>query len=437
MRGGLRRSISVTDPRLLVPVGTAPPGRLNVIDGLELPGVGHSRLLVIAEDDDAGWHLLPLIDERAGLRRAREGDGWATAAAALFAADFTPVAPFVARRRGFDLGPLSDDATELVIESTTEHEVVGLGLEARIRLALRPHAFERPRPSIAEHLSVAGFRGLAGTSCDLVWSGPDRFVSPLVGVGEMLRGQRLDEAFGAAAIDHLRGGTEAEPTLQLVDALALELAGLHVALATPTDVIRQPRAGLTADQAHGLARDVRDSVAEASLIAGADIQEALRSRRGSLRNALAPLAAAEGVAVLPSGPFRSLTQATVLPSGQVRLDPLQMEGGQQARPPVADLAALLRNLDHVAYGSLRRLVGTGESVPVERASSWAHAVRDRLVFRYREHLDEAGAGDLFNEQLLVPFEIEAECIALTFAARHLSTWSTVPQMGLLDLLPTD
>jgi hypothetical protein len=34
-------------------------------------------------------------------------------------------------------------------------------------------------------------------------------------------------------------------------------------------------------------------------------------------------------------------------------------------------------------------------------------------------------------------EIQAECYALTYAARTLSTWSTVPNAGILELLPPD
>ncbi len=437
MGGDLRRSISVTDPRLLVPVGAPAPGRLTMVDALELPADGPPLLLVLAEDEDAHWHVLPLLEERAGLRRAREGDGWSAAAASLIGSSEDLPQRFMARRRGFVLRDFGGTVTESVLESTPEHEVVAIGVDTRLRIALRTFASDQPRAHVVEHLSLTTFDGLAGVSSDLVWSDGDRYVAPLVGAGEILRGERLDEAFGRAAIDHLRGGTEAEPTLQLVDALAFTLATLHSSLATPTTAIPNPLDSVTESLAEALSSDIRQIVAEASLIAGQEVQEALRERRQSMRRALAPLSQAEGSVVLPAAPFRSLTQATVGGEGNVQLDPLQLDDAQPPRPPVADVAALLRNLDHVAYGSLRRLVGTGESVAVERAASWAHAVRDRLVFRYREHLDGAGHGDLFDEQLLLPFEIEAECVALTYATRHLSTWTTVPQMGLLDLLPTD
>ena len=63
MGGDLRRSISVTDPRLLVHVGAPAPGRLTMVDALELPADGPPLLLVLAEDEDAHWHVLPLLEE--------------------------------------------------------------------------------------------------------------------------------------------------------------------------------------------------------------------------------------------------------------------------------------------------------------------------------------------------------------------------------------
>jgi len=80
-------------------------------------------------------------------------------------------------------------------------------------------------------------------------------------------------------------------------------------------------------------------------------------------------------------------------------------------------------------------VGGGESVPVERVATWTVAVRELFLEEYRGALAASDQSQLFDERLLLGLEIQAECRALTFAARHLSTWSKVPDAGLVELLP--
>jgi predicted trehalose synthase len=158
-----------------------------------------------------------------------------------------------------------------------------------------------------------------------------------------------------------------------------------------------------------------------------------------MRDAFDALAGSAGSPLLPASPFVTLQQAYLsqLSRSAYLLDPLQLTSASQPRTPVADVASLLRSLNHVAHGAMRRLVGGGESVPVERVSTWVGAVREVMVDEYRQTLDGLGQLALFDERLLLGLELEAECRALSYAARHLSTWSAVPDAGLLELLPPD
>lgn len=186
-------------------------------------------------------------------------------------------------------------------------------------------------------------------------------------------------------------------------------------------------------------RTARDAVSVAVTLTDEDTQQHVRSRRNSVRMAFQPLADSEGSALLPAAPFTSLQQALVSEDDEESpvLDPLQLTTAAPPRPAVADVAALLRSLNHVAHGALRRMVGGGESVPVERVETWSSAVRELLLQEYLATLAAAGRSELFDERLLLGLEIQAECLALTYAARTLSTWSTVPNAGILELLPPD
>jgi predicted trehalose synthase len=249
----------------------------------------------------------------------------------------------------------------------------------------------------------------------------------------------LDEAFGRAAARHLRGGEDPEPTLVLTRGLAKLLARLHIALATPSEQLAQPITFTTASDAAELASAARDAVAEAVVLTDADTQQHVRARRHAMREAFGALAQAVGSPRLPAAPFISLHQAYQPDDDEQSflLDPLQLVRAASPRIPVADVAFLLRSLNHVAHGALRRLVGGGESVPVERVASWAQAVRAVMLEDYLQALEQAGHAELFDARLLLGLELEAECRSLSYAARHLSTWSTVPDAGLMELLPPD
>ena len=441
--GDLARRVAHTDPRLLVPAGGVAPDRLDVVDAWELPAGGPPLSVALAQDAEQRWHVLPLVDDATGLRRAREGDGLAAGIVAQVAAasgdETTKPGGFHVRARTHRPPELGGYVRESTAESSPVHEVTMVGDSVRVRLDLMPTEAFGPRFDVISHLRASGFTVVGRSAGDVIWIDGDRWVAPIAGIAEPLAGMPLDEAFGRAAARHLRGGTDAEPTLHLASGLARLLAALHVALATPTAEWPVGTSALTEVAATEMARSARDAVAEAVVLTDDDTQRYVRARRDVMREAFAPLSEAAGTALLPAAPFTLLPQAFVdeAEGGGMTLDPLQLTSAESPRPAVADIAGLLRGLNHVAHGALRRLVGGGESVPVERVRTWAIAVREELLAEYRAALAEADMAWLFDEQLLLGLEIEAECRALSYAARNLSTWSTVPNAGLLELLPRE
>ena len=116
----------------------------------------------------------------------------------------------------------------------------------------------------------------------------------------------------------------------------------------------------------------------------------MRSRRNAMREAFHPLSESVGSPLISAAPLTSLHQAFVTEGSEEspELDPLQLATAEPPRPPVADIAALLRSLNHVAHGALRRMVGGGESVPVERVTTWSSAVRELLLEEYQVALEK-------------------------------------------------
>ena len=115
-----------------------------------------------------------------------------------------------------------------------------------------------------------------------------------------------------------------------------------------------------------------------------DTQAHVRSRTASMREAFAQLVDAAGTPCLPPAPLVSLQQVSHVDAGdEFWLDPLLIVRATNVRPAAADVASLLRALNHIAHGAMRRLVGGGESVPVERVATWTVAVRELFLEEYR------------------------------------------------------
>jgi predicted trehalose synthase len=232
---------------------------------------------------------------------------------------------------------------------------------------------------------------------------------------------------------HLRGSDTADATLAAASQLGEALARAHHALATPSAESVQPTQALGADGVQLLLRRVKDSFAEATVLAEVDLRQTLQAHLPEVRATLELLADAEAATATPPVPLGQLEQF-VRTDDRLTLDPLLVVAGGGPHLPVVDVARLLRQVAHVAHGALRRLVSGGEDVPAERVPTWVGAVRELLLERYEATLAAYGQSPLFERQLLRTFEIAAECEALVWSTRNLATWRAVPEAGLVELV---
>ena len=430
--------VAQVPPRLLLPHGTAAPDRLTVVDALALPDAVPTCWLVLALDDNGTHHVLPLVDQAQQPRRARTGDGWATALAAVGVAPSDERGWRVRAVAPVDPAALQGSLVEEPVFSSSWSEVVDVAGGYRVRLVLRPETLTSVPPQPWRHIAHTTPDLVAGGLFDVTWQSQEegsdvRAVSAAALVATVSDAGSAAEALNREATRHLRGVDTANETLALARALGETLARVHHALATPSPEIADPLALLGDEGATLLARRIKDTLAEAVVLTEVDVRETLQSNMADLRHSLADLESASGTWVLPAVPLGSLQQFQV--SGtRLTLDPLTIRAIEGPHLAVMDLARLLREVTHVAHGALRRMVSGGEHVPAERVPTWVGAVRETILERYEATLIAYGQDPLLDPRLLRPFEIEAECRALIYASRELPTWSAVPDAGLVELL---
>ncbi len=422
-------------PRLLLPHGSTTPERLTLVDALALPDAVPACWLVLATDDEDGSHILPLVDDGQQPRRARAGDGWATALVALGLHPNGERGWQVRVVEPLDAATLQGSLIEEPMSSSSWHESLEVAGAFRIRIVLRPDRLSAPSPQPWRHIGHTAPDLVDGGRFDVAWSSPDeaRSLSSAVLVADVASETSVAEVLNREATRHLRGSDTANSTLALATMLGETLARAHHALATPSPELPEPLTVMDADGAALLDRRVKDVLSEAVVLTEPDVRETLHAHMVDLRGSFAELAFATGAWVLPAVPLGSLEQFLVR-SDRLVLDPLAVRAAEGPHLAVMDVARLLREVTHVAHGALRRMVGGGEHVPAERVPTWVGAVRETILERYEATLIAYGQAPLLDARLLRAFEIEAECRALIYASRELPTWSSVPDAGLVELL---
>ena len=430
--------VAQVPPRLLLPHGSAAPNRLTVVDALALPDAVPTCWLALAVDDNGTHHVLPLVDQGQQPRRARIGDGWAMALAALGAEPTDERGWLVREVAPIDPATLRGSLVEEPVWSTPWSEVMDVVGKYRVRLVLQPEPLTSAPPQPWRHIANTTPDLVAGGLFDVTWVSIEdeadvRAVSAAALVATTSAAESAAEALNREATRHLRGVDTSDETLVLATALGETLARAHHALATPSPEVADPLSLLGHDGAALLARRVKDTLAEAVVLTDADVRKTLQSNMPDLRHSLAELESANDAWALPAVPLGSLQQFQKSGS-RLTLDPLVVRALDGPHLAVMDLARLLREVTHVAHGALRRMVSGGEHVPAERVPTWVGAVRETILERYEATLIAYGQAPLLDPRLLRVFEIEAECRALIYASRELPTWSAVPDAGLVELL---
>jgi predicted trehalose synthase len=109
------------------------------------------------------------------------------------------------------------------------------------------------------------------------------------------------------------------------------------------------------------------------------------------------------------------------------------------RPPLRDVASMLRSIDHVGRRARRRAEERSEG-PLEAAGldleAWLVRARERFLAGYRTAVRRSGTALALDPDLLRAFEIERECRLLVDTATSGSDPSGVATEGLRALFPT-
>jgi maltokinase len=217
-------------------------------------------------------------------------------------------------------------------------------------------------------------------------------------------------------------------------------ADLHEALATPSDVLPEPRRAATGEDTASWHRAALGRV-DAAVAVARELDGALgvlEPRADDLRAAVAPLAEAGATPVQRLHGDLHVGQVLRWPGGLAVVDfdgnpVVESDDAIACEPAARDLAQLLRSLDHVARVAIRRT----EGVDVPAVLDWLGTARPQLLEAYRAELARLDAGDLLDERLVPAFEVEQECREIVYAARHLPRWAYAPLGGIEGMFPAD
>lgn len=413
--------VASSEPDVFLPVRRAagrqePLGSLSVLDALDLGG---GRWLLVLE---AGSGLLAsaVVEDGSGFHRAGVGDGVAEELLARIARE-DESGRFSFRR----LGPIEHLVGERPIEvdQSNESTVVG-GMAVVKRSVWMTPGNERPSV-LPAHLLAAGFDEMPAPLGNASWEHPDG-ETPLASIAAYLPEARDGWDWYVELLQRSLEDGSADAVEPAV-ALGEITARLHIALATPTDVLPAPT--VAADE---------HAVVEARRNAEADLEAALSSVVGDggmwlresatrIREELDALKARETVTIPIHGDLhvgQFLEWKGGLAVSDLDGDPLGP--GTLAGPPARDVASLVQSLDHVGRIVDRRRGGS--------VASWIHDASDSCLRAYRRELADRGASSLFDEGLLRPLRVAQELHELVYAARFLPGWRYVPDHALPALL---
>jgi maltokinase len=299
---------------------------------------------------------------------------------------------------------------------------------------------------LLQHLAAVGYAGVPRSYGLLVWNSPDGRTLPC-----------------AMAVAHLPGAVDgwtwcvqaAEREIEegpwgpgFPARLGRLVAGLHLALATPSGVLPDPvhRVDRQVIQGwHAEARDRLDQAVQQAVgpaLAGtgspvSGVAEALAERRQAMAGTLEELLEVDSTLVQPVHADLHVGQVLRWRGGLAMVDfdgnPVVAPAGDAAQPAARDVAQMLRSIDHVA-----RVVDKQAGFALTSAAD-AFSLRGRSAFLagYRAALAAAGREELLDERLLAAMETEQLCREFIYAGRHLPRWAYAPLGGLRQLYPTE
>ena len=380
--------------------------------------VGLGRWLLVLEDASRCF-TSALVEEGEGFRRARSGDGIAEELLAR------AVTGRGSERSTFRrLGAVAPWKGERPIEVYQSNESIVVGGKAVVkRFVWITPGNERPM-LLPAHLEAAGFEEMPAPLGNASWRHPDG-VAPLASIATYLPRARDGWDWYVELLERSFDGRSADP-VEPAAALGAITARLHVALATPTDVLPAPT---VAAEEHAVAEWRRNAEADldGALSVTDDEGSRLRERAERIREELLELRSRETVTIPIHGDLhvgQFLRWEGGLAVSDLDGDPLGP--GNLFGPPARDVASLVQSLDHVGRIVERRRGGT--------VAGWIKDASDACLRAYRGELADHEASFLFDERLLRPLRVAQELHELIYAARYLPEWRYVPDRALPALL---
>jgi len=390
-----------------------PPTLLDALD------LGRGRWLLVLETS-AGLLLSAVVEDREGFRRAVAGDGVAEELLARSAAG-DEAGRFDFRRLGH-VEPWGGERP-IEVDQSNESMVVG-GMAVVKRFVWTDPGNHRPMV-LPAHLLAAGFEEMPTPLANAGWR-DGVGLAPVASITTYLPDARDG---WDRYVELVERGLEDRSldTVEPAAELGAITARLHVALATPTDVLPAPTETAGEDTVAGWRRDAEADLDAA--LSSIDGEEGSRIRGSAerIREELRDLRSPETVSIPIHGDLhvgQFLRWRGGLAVSDLDGDPLGP--GTLSGPPARDVASLVQSLDHVGRIVERRQGGS--------SAGWIRESSDACLRAYRDEIAERGASHLFDEDLLRPFRVAQELHEFVYAARYLPGWRYVPDRALAAIL---
>jgi maltokinase len=414
---------------------TIPFAGLRLLDACELPGgdVGRRLVVAIAADVADRLVLVPLVWTDRRWRRALPGDGLSTALVDALAGKSK-------LGGGFGLLPLADppqprEPAERAIGVDQTNASVVVGDAIIVKWLQLPEPGEQRAATLLAHLAAVGFDAVPRPFGSLSWTAPDGQESTIALADAYLPDARDGWDWCVARLEahleHEDGPCPPDCDAWIGGPLGRLVAGLHVALALPSDVIPEPIAYASPELVDRWRAAALATFDEAIKAQDQERGGELGALASPIRNVLATLATDSGTPVQPIHGDLHVGQVLEGREGFAIIDfdgnpTLGAKVNAALQPGARDVAQMTTSLDHVGRVVAERV----EGALVARVGTWIAETTAEFIAAYTAGLESVGRRDLFDEALVAPFEVEQECRELVYAARFLPRWRYAPMAAL-------
>lgn len=390
--------------------------------------LGAARWFCVLRDEHGRLHAALLVSTPEGLRRAAPEDGAAHALLRLLVGGGRCGA-FICHPVAAEIPPAGEQP--VTTEQSNWSVVVGERVMLKLLLGVEPGP--QPGDELPQHLHAVGFAATPTPVGSIRWDGSEAPTIVASATRYLPGASEGWEWFRDLLLGYLDGQVSAPEAIAPAATIGRLTADLHVALATPSDVLPDPVTTSTVRDARGW-----HSRAIATLAAALDATDGRRlaARSGRMRAVLEDMLQVTGTPLTRIHGDLHVGQVLRWRDGYAVADleghPLADADDRVGRhPPVRDVAAMARSLDHLGRVASRHRHGRHE----EAVAAWIDAARTAYLTAHRDRLTEHKHTELFEPGLLRPFEVETASAEFVYAARYLPRWTYVPDQALRAMFP--